>query len=149
MSKTVLFQTIQLSISTQFIYQTVPFDSLIEPYKVLPLRARVDLGAMAMNGYSAFTKHYRNLSIRLFSVISRTHILPLCRDAVGVFYSPSRLGKCTGWVYEYNVYGVLYFQLMLLRMFCLQFIKNLNFSKQFIYEMNFFREIFIHKNFIG
>ena len=29
---------------------------IIEPYQVLPLRARVDLGAMAMKGYSAFPK---------------------------------------------------------------------------------------------
>ena len=27
-----------------------------DPYQVLPLRARVDLGAMAMKGYSAFPK---------------------------------------------------------------------------------------------
>ena len=41
-------------------------------------------------------QHHWNLTIRLFSVISRTlvgWVLPLCRDAVGVFYSPSRLGK--------------------------------------------------------
>ena len=34
--------------------------------------------------------------IRLLTVITRTHlggILPLCRDTVSVFYSPSRLGK--------------------------------------------------------
>ena len=38
--------------------------------------------------------------IRLFCVLSRTHVggaLPLCRDTVGVFYSPSRLGQpCWG-----------------------------------------------------
>ena len=36
-----------------------------------------------------------SLTIRLFSIISRTLIgvvLPLCRDTVGVFYGPSRLG---------------------------------------------------------
>ena len=40
-------------------------------------------------------QHYRSLTIRLFSVISWTLVgvvLLLCRDAVGVFYSPSRLG---------------------------------------------------------
>ena len=42
MSKTVLFQPIQLSINTQF--------GSIWPYKVLPLRASVDLGAMAIKG---------------------------------------------------------------------------------------------------
>ena len=34
----------------------VLFNPLIGPYQVLPLRARVDLGAMAMKGYSAFPK---------------------------------------------------------------------------------------------
>ena len=29
---------------------------LFNPYQVLPLRARVDLGAMAIKGYSAFPK---------------------------------------------------------------------------------------------
>ena len=41
-------------------------------YQVLPLWARVDLGAMAMKGYSTFPKHYWSLTIKLFSVISRT-----------------------------------------------------------------------------
>ena len=77
--KTVLFEIIQLSISTQFkckyglivknvsilsysVYSIhfsismllVPF--IIGPYQVLPLRARVNLGTMAMKGYSAFPK---------------------------------------------------------------------------------------------
>ena len=46
--------------------------------------------------YSPKLQHYWNLTIRLSCVISRTLIevvLPLCRDAVGVFYSPSRLGN--------------------------------------------------------
>ena len=34
----------------------VLFDPLIGPYQVLPLRARVDLGAMAMKGYTALPK---------------------------------------------------------------------------------------------
>ena len=32
------------------------FSSSIGPYQVLPLRARVDLGVMAMKGYPAFFK---------------------------------------------------------------------------------------------
>ena len=32
------------------------FNPWIGPYQVLPLRARVDLGTMAMKGYSAFSK---------------------------------------------------------------------------------------------
>ena len=38
----------------QFKGQPVLFDPLIGPYQVLRLRAKVDLGAMAMKGYSAF-----------------------------------------------------------------------------------------------
>ena len=43
---------------------------------MLPLRARVDLGAMAIKGYSAFPKlqHLWNLTIRLISVIYRTFV---------------------------------------------------------------------------
>ena len=43
---------------------------------MLPLRARVELGAMALKGYSAFKdpkiQYYWNLTIRLLSVIFRT-----------------------------------------------------------------------------
>ena len=42
-------------------------------------------------------QHYWSLTIRLFNVIPRTligEVLPICRDAVGVFYSPNRLGNC-------------------------------------------------------
>ena len=49
--------TIQLNISHLFTLSLnvkVLFDLYIGPYKVLPFRVRVDLGAMAMKGYSAF-----------------------------------------------------------------------------------------------
>ncbi len=51
-SQTVLIQTIQFSIFMPL----VQFNPLIGPYQVLPLRTRVDLGAMAIKGYSAFSK---------------------------------------------------------------------------------------------
>ena len=69
---------------------------------MLPLRARVDLGAMAMKRYSAFSKALVLLepcTIRLFSVIYRTfvgRVLFLGRDAVDVFCCPSRLGNRLG-----------------------------------------------------
>ena len=69
------------------------------PYQVLPVRANVDQGKMALKGYSSFLKlqHYWNLAIGLFRVIPRTlvvgGVLPLHRDAIGVFYNPSRLDK--------------------------------------------------------
>ena len=52
----------------------------------------VDQGAMAIKRYSVFPKlqHYRSFTIRLFCGISKAlvrGVLPLSRDAVGVFYS--------------------------------------------------------------
>ena len=63
---------------------------------MLLVQAGVDLRVRAMKGTQLFPKiqHYWNLIIRLFCVISRTfvgRVLPLFRDAVGVFYSPSWL----------------------------------------------------------
>ena len=60
----------------------------------------MDLEAMAIKGFSASPKlqHYESLTIRLFWVISRTlvgvWVLLICRDAISVFYSPSRQWKC-------------------------------------------------------
>ena len=72
---------------------------------MLSLQGRVDLEAMALKEYSAFPKaptllkpHYQ-----IACVMSRTLIggvLPLCKDAVGVFYSPSQLGLCV-YIYIY------------------------------------------------
>ena len=68
--KTVLFQTIQFSVSTvsmsknsyissnsvQHKFSFVLFDLLIGPNQVVSLWPRVDLGVMAMKGYSTFSK---------------------------------------------------------------------------------------------
>ena len=47
--------------------------------------------------HSPKLQHYWNVTIKLFSVIFRTlvggGVLPLSREAVSVFYSPSRLGN--------------------------------------------------------
>ena len=43
-------------ICTQFKSETVLFDPEIGPYLALPLRVRVDIEAMPVNGYSAFPK---------------------------------------------------------------------------------------------
>ena len=55
---------------------SVLVDLEIGSYQVLPLQMRVNLGAMAIKGYSAFPKaqHYWSLTIRLINVISRTLI---------------------------------------------------------------------------
>ena len=69
-SKTVLFHAIQFSVSMWLKCQNYPissnsvwyklilvlFDPLMGPYQVLSLWARVDLGVMAIKGYSAFPK---------------------------------------------------------------------------------------------
>ena len=61
---------------------------------MLPLWARVDLGAIAMKGYSAFPKAPAGTSPSDCLVSYPGHsFLPLCGEAVGVFYNPSRLGK--------------------------------------------------------
>ena len=52
MSKQFYFK--QLSLAS--VHTLVLFDPYIGPYQVLPLRARVDLGAMATKEYSAFPK---------------------------------------------------------------------------------------------
>ena len=57
-------------------------------YITLPLRDRVDLGAMAMKRVLLKLLHYWSVTIRLFNVISGTFVkgvLFLCRDAIGVF----------------------------------------------------------------
>ena len=64
-------------------------------------RACVDLEAMEIKEYFGFPKasHYWSLTTRLFSVMSRTlvggWVLLLCREAVGVLCSPSRVGLKT------------------------------------------------------
>ena len=66
---------------------------------MLPFWAIVNLGAMQWIGapHSPKLQHLWNLTMRSFSVIPRTLVgwgfLPLCRSAVGIFYSSSRLGK--------------------------------------------------------
>ena len=63
---------------------------------MLPFQARVNLGVMAMEEYSAFSKAPALLKPHHQIVYKDTRwggVVPLCRDAVGVFYRPSRLGN--------------------------------------------------------
>ena len=79
-------------VCTQFKCQAI-FYPQIGPYQVLPLRVRVNLGAMRMKEDVIFPKDPGP-----FSVIYRTlvgGVLHLCRDAVGVFYSPCKQGYRT------------------------------------------------------
>ena len=105
-SKTVLFQTIQFSMSfvcaqfkcssTQFECQTVLFD----PERCYHPGAEWTWERWQWKGtpHSPKLQYYWSFTIWLFSVITRTlveEVLPLCRNAVGVFYSSSQLG-CYG-----------------------------------------------------
>ena len=90
------FQAISFSISTQF--------SSIWPIDMTILGATTELTCERWQWRSTLhspkLQHYCNFTIRLFCVISSTLIsstliggvLSLCREAVGVFYTPSRLG---------------------------------------------------------
>ena len=92
--KIVLFHAVQLSICTQF--RTIwPIDRTLLGSTT---SVQKGLGSDDSDGTPHSTKlqHYRNLTIRSFSVISRTlvgMVLPLCRGAVDVFYRASRLGN--------------------------------------------------------
>ena len=76
----------------------VLFNPKIEPYQVLPHWEQWQWRGAP---YSPKLQYYWDLTVRLFSVIYRTlfraGVLPLCRGAVGVFYSPSRLNKFLIW----------------------------------------------------
>ena len=87
--KTVLF-----SISTQFNCQKHFHFKLFKQLYVI-IQLSVNTVLMSKNS-SPKLQHCWNLTIRLFSVISGHSlggVLPLCRGAVSVFYSPSRLGN--------------------------------------------------------
>ena len=77
----------------------------IGSYQVLPLRARVDLGAMAMKGFSAFPKATASDCLVSYQDTRWGRVLPLCREEVGVFYSPRRRGKS---VLRHPVYIYIY-----------------------------------------
>ena len=74
-----------------------------------------DLVGQSQTSIFCFKPVFHLFSVILFSVISRTLIsgvLPLCREAVSVFYSPSELGS----------------QLSISRVFCLHSVKCQNSS---------------------
>ena len=63
---------------------------------MLPLRVRVNLGAMPMKGYTPKLQYYWNFIIKLFSVISRTLV------GIGSYPSAEKQSVCstasTDWV---------------------------------------------------
>ena len=98
MSKTVLFQTIHFSISMQF--------SFISPIDRAPSGATIPGQSEAgSEGNEEVLRIPQSSSITGTSLsdclVSNLglvgRVLPLCRGAVGVFYSPSRLGDVPHW----------------------------------------------------
>ena len=94
-SRSILFQAIHFCISTQFC-------SIWPIYRTLSGSTTLGQSEPGSNGnkrgtlHSPKVQHYWNLTIRLFSIISRTlegGVLLLCRDAVGVFCSPSQMNQ--------------------------------------------------------
>ena len=96
MSKTVLFQTVQFSISTHFSPTWSIDRKPIRCYHFMP-QWTWEKWQRRGTPHSPKFQYNWNLTIRLFSIISRTlvgGVLPLCREAVSLlFYDSSRLGK--------------------------------------------------------
>ena len=91
-SQAVLIQTIQFSISMQIVL----FNPKIGPLSGATIPDQSGPGSDAMKGYSAFPKVATLLELHYqIIIIIRTlvggGVLLFCREAVGVFYSPSRL----------------------------------------------------------
>ena len=110
-----LFQAMQFSETVQFSISMllVLFNPQIRPFQVLPFGARVNLGAMAMKGRSAFHKALAFLEPhhQIFSIISRTlveGVLPICREAVGIFCSTSWLSNIEPWWLGIHTYIYIY-----------------------------------------
>ena len=95
-TKTVLFQTIQFNISSQF--STIwPIDRTLSSASTL---SQSGIGGDGNEGVLHIPKSssITGTSIRLFNDICRTvvrELLPLCRGAVGVYYKTSRVGHRT------------------------------------------------------
>ena len=89
-------------------HSLLQFDPIIGPYQMLPLRARVDLGAMVMNELY----YYWNHTIRWISVISRTLVggglLLLSRAEQSVYSTaPTDWVKCFFGLSNFNKFAII------------------------------------------
>ena len=99
--KTVVFQTIYFSMSTQFKYQTTAIlnNDIIWPRdKTLSGTSTQEWTweTSQWSGTPHFPKHYWSLTVRLFTVIFRAHfggVFPQRRGAVGLFCNPRWIGR--------------------------------------------------------
>ena len=83
------------------VLKKVLFDPEIGPYHVLPLRVRVDLETMSIKDYSIFPKApltgaSSSDCLRSYPEHTLFGVLPLCRVAFSVFYSPTRVSRGQG-----------------------------------------------------
>ena len=95
---------------------------MIGPYQVLPLRARVDLGAMAMNGYSAFSKAP--------ALLEPPHYVVSCHKQDTLWGRGSNLSPdvyCTGTLSDQYCWRVIYWTWR-------ECIDTLSFVKSYIYR---------------
>ena len=84
---------------------------------MLPLRVRVDLGAMAMNGYSTFPKS-PSLAMRWFNVIYRTLVdkegsypsaeMQLVYSTVSTDWAKRILSYLSSKLYNFDIHNVSY-----------------------------------------
>ena len=88
------FKQFNLAFHLFALSQTVLFDPLLGPSQLLQVLTKVDLEAMGMKWYYAFTKpqYYWSLIINVFSLTFRWAVIFPCSDAVAIFNSPTRLG---------------------------------------------------------
>ena len=114
--KTVLFQTIQFNRSTQFSSIWLIDRTLLGAIIPVQNGPRSD-GNKRGTPYFPKLQHYWNLTIRSFNfifwtLIGEVGVLPLCRKAVGLFYS--QLGKameeysCLDWGFGKYIYETYY-----------------------------------------
>ena len=108
--QTVLFLTIQFSISHLFTYR-LNVKPLFDPIRCYHFGPEWTWEWWQWRDTQHYLKlqYYWNLTIRLFNVVSRTLVggrLPLCRGLVGVFYSPSWVGNKIrgGGILVYDIY---------------------------------------------
>ena len=98
--QTLLFQIIQFSISNLF-----ALGLNIKHFYVTLSGAIIPGQSGSGREHFTFSKLWGwILAIRLFTVISRTlivEVLPLCRDAVGAFFSPSGLNQIHRYIRTY------------------------------------------------
>ena len=125
MSKTVLFQTIKFCISTQF-SSIWPIDRTLSgattPGQSGPGSDGIE-GVLYILQSSSITEISPSDCLVLYPEHLLGVVLPLCREAVGLFYSPSRLGYDLLWEFTewkgIRVFGAVNYSILCIEVGCL------------------------------